>query len=195
MKASHKKNMKHRLLPLCLSFLKIGTFTFGGGYAMIPLIAKEIVDKYQWITDEEMLDIFSVAECTPGVIAINCATFVGYRVAGFWGALLSTLCVSLPAFFIICIISLFLESFKNLQWVAYAFKGIRIGIILLLAMAVFKIGRTLTVSIFSITIVIGAFLVSALTNINTIFILLGAIVIGIFYNILRIKMNDMREKS
>ena len=72
---------------------------------MIPLISKEIVDKHQWISDEEMLDIFAIAECTPGVIAVNCATFVGYKVAGFWGALLSTLCVTIPAFIIICIIS------------------------------------------------------------------------------------------
>jgi chromate transporter len=194
MKELHKKELKRRLVSLCLSFLKIGAFTFGGGYAMIPLISKEVVDKHQWITDEEMIDIFSIAECTPGVIAINCATFVGYKVAGFWGALLSTLCVSLPAFIIICVISVFIESFKNLQWAAYAFKGIRIGIILLLAMAVLKIGKTLTYDIFTIVIIIAAFLISALTNINTIFILLGAVITGIVYHILKIKMIDMRKR-
>lgn len=176
------EDVKRRLICLCISFLKIGAFTFGGGYAMIPLISKEIVDKHQWISDEEMLDIFAIAECTPGVIAVNCATFVGYKVAGFWGALLSTLCVTIPAFIIICIISLFFESFKNILWVSYAFKGIRVGIIILLSMAILKISKYIKFNIFACLVLFSAFILSAFTNINTIYILLGSAALGIMYN-------------
>ncbi|MEL7569746.1 MAG: chromate transporter [Eubacteriaceae bacterium] len=183
MKLSYKE-IKSRLICLCISFLKIGAFTFGGGYAMIPLISKEVVDRHQWITDEEMIDIFSIAECTPGVIAVNCATFVGYKVAGFWGALLSTVCVVLPAFIIICIISLFFESFKNILWVSYAFKGIRVGIIILLAMAVIKIGKYVKFNIFACIILAAAAILSAATDVNTIYILLGSAALGIIYNLI-----------
>lgn len=176
------EELKSRLICLSISFLKIGAFTFGGGYAMIPLISKEVVDKHKWITDEEMIDIFSIAECTPGVIAVNCATFVGYKVAGFWGSLLSTICVIFPALTIICIISLFFEAFKNILWVSYAFKGIRAGIIMLLAMAVFKIAKYVKFNIFVYVILAMAFILSAFTDINTIYILLGAAIIGIIYN-------------
>jgi chromate transporter len=179
-----KTELKERLVCLCVSFLKIGAFTFGGGYAMIPLISKEVVEKHCWMTDEEMIDIFAIAECTPGVIAVNCATFVGYKVAGFWGSLLSTICVVLPAFIIICIISLFIEPFKNLLWVAYAFKGIRVGIIILLIMAVLKISKYVSFNIFGIIILIAAFSLSAFTDINTVFILLGSVAAGIIYNVI-----------
>ncbi len=175
-----------RFAALAKSFLKIGAFTFGGGYAMIPLISREMVEKHGWLTDKEMLDIFAVAECTPGVIAVNCATFVGYKVAGYAGATLATICVVFPAFVIISIISLFVHAFKNLEWVAYAFSGIRVGIIILLFMALLKFVKHIDKNIFSILLIAAAFLLSAFTTINTIWLLMGAIVLGIFINLYKV---------
>lgn len=113
---------------LFLSFLKIGLFTFGGGYAMISVIQDTCVDKKQWISHDEMMDITIIAESTPGPIAINCATYVGYKTAGFTGAVTATLGIVLPSFFIIYIISQFLDSFLEYPVISSAFKGIRIGV-------------------------------------------------------------------
>ena len=125
-------NKFSKALQLFLTFLKIGAFTFGGGYAMIPIIQKEIVEKRKWITDDDILEIIAIAESTPGPIAINSATFVGYRVAGFFGAFFSTLGVVLPSFVIILLISFVLREFQHIKAVQYAFNGIRAGVLALL---------------------------------------------------------------
>ncbi len=115
------------LVPkLFFSMLKIGLFTFGGGYAMIALLEREFVDKKKWLGKDEFLDMVAIAESTPGPVAINGATYVGYTVAGFFGALLSTVAVCIPSFVIIYIISLFFDAFLSLTYVAYAFEGIRV---------------------------------------------------------------------
>lgn len=116
------------LLELFLTFAKIGCFTFGGGYAMAALIEDACVDKKEWITHDEMMNVMVMAESTPGPIAINCATYVGYRKAGFAGALISTIGMVLPSFLIIYIISRFLDNFLEISWVAKAFQGIRIAV-------------------------------------------------------------------
>ncbi len=115
------------ILKLLLSFLKIGLFTFGGGYAMIPLIQREMVEKHQWITSDELLEMVAISESTPGPIAVNIATFVGYRVGGVLGSFCATVGVILPAFFIIVVISLAIKKFENLKMVRYGFMGIRAG--------------------------------------------------------------------
>ena len=109
--------MKHMPihLKLFLVFFKIGLFTFGGGYAMIPLIHRETVEGNQWIDDETMLNMLAIAESTPGPVAINSATFIGHRVAGFWGALCATLGVTLPSFLVISILSLFIMQYKKIK--------------------------------------------------------------------------------
>lgn len=126
------------LWKLFFTFLKIGAFTFGGGYAMIPLIQKEAVENQKWVTDEDILNVVAIAESTPGPIAINAATFVGYQVAGFAGSLAATLGVVLPSFVLILILSYVLQQFQDLKVVAYAFKGIRVGVIVLLLKALWK---------------------------------------------------------
>ena len=121
------------LLSLFLTFAKIGLFTFGGGgYAMISLIENVCVNRKHWITHEDMMNITVIAESTPGPIAINCATFVGYRQKGLAGALAATIGVALPSFVIIYLISMFLDSFLEIAWIASAFKGIRIAVGLLI---------------------------------------------------------------
>ncbi len=116
------------LLDLFLSFAKIGLFTFGGGYAMIALIEDVCVDKKRWITHDDMMNVAVIAESTPGPIAINCATYVGYQQHGLSGAAAATIGIVLPSFCIIYLISLFLDGFLEIEWIAHAFKGIKIAV-------------------------------------------------------------------
>ena len=118
----------HILLDLFLTFAKVGLFTFGGGYAMIAIIENACVEQKKWITHDEMMDMTVIAESTPGPIAINCATYVGYRKRGLWGAMMATLGIVLPSFLIIYIIAQFLDSFLTYPLVAQAFSGIKIGV-------------------------------------------------------------------
>ncbi len=118
----------HILLELFLTFARIGLFTFGGGYAMISIIENHCVEKKKWITHEEMMNMTVIAESTPGPIAINCATFTGYKKAGFTGALVATLGMTLPSFVIIFLISVFLDDFLEITVVANAFRGIKIAV-------------------------------------------------------------------
>ena len=122
-----------RLWELFTTFAKIGVFTFGGGYAMISLITATCVEEKKWLSQEEMMNLTVVAESTPGPIAINCATFVGYRHGGFWGSVAATLGVVTPSFFIIWLISMFLDNVLEIGWIASAFRGIRacVGVLIL----------------------------------------------------------------
>lgn len=133
---------KHILLDLLLTFMKIGLFTFGGGYAMISVIENNCVEKKKWITHDDMMNVTVVAESTPGPIAINCATFVGFRQAGFPGALTATAGTVLPSFLIIYVISMFLNNFLEIPLIANAFKGIKVGVgILILDAAITMIRK------------------------------------------------------
>jgi Chromate transport protein ChrA len=125
------------LSSLILTFMKIGLFTFGGGYAMISLIDSECVEKRKWLTHDELMNITVIAESTPGPIAINCATYVGYRQAGFLGAILSTIGIVFPSFVVIYLISLFFDNILEITVVANAFRGIKIAVgVLILSVAV-----------------------------------------------------------
>lgn len=129
------------LLRLFWSFLQIGMFTFGGGYAMLPLIQREIIDVNGWLSTEQFLDIVAVAEMTPGPIAINSATFVGYRVAGVLGSLVATFGVVLPSFIIVLIIAVLFKRYKHLSGVQAASKGIRSAVVALIALAIWSFGK------------------------------------------------------
>ena len=132
----------HILLDLFLTFAKIGMFTFGGGYAMISMIEHTCVEKKQWITHDEMMNVTVIAESTPGPIAINCATFTGYKQSGFIGALIATLGMIVPSFLVIYLISMFLDNFLELTLIACAFKGIKLAVgILILDAAVTMIKK------------------------------------------------------
>ena len=132
---------RHVLFELLLTFMKIGLFTFGGGYAMIPMIEGICVEEKKWITSDEMLNITVIAESTPGPIAINCATFVGYQQAGFAGALAATLGIVLPSFAVIYAISLCLDNFLEITVIANAFRGIKAAVGLLIIDAAIKMIR------------------------------------------------------
>lgn len=173
-----KENKK---LELFLTFLKIGAFTFGGGYAMIPLIQKEVCENKKWLTDDDILEIVAIAESTPGPIAINSATFVGYRTAGFFGAMCATLGVVLPSFLIITIISMVLREFSSYRAVKYAFFGIRAGVLALIIKALISMYKKCPKNIFSYCIAAVAFIFAAFTDINAVFIIIGCAVAGLIY--------------
>ena len=123
------------------SFFKVGICTFGGGYAMLPVLQREIVDKKNWVTEEEVLDYYAVGQCTPGVIAVNTATFVGYKYLGVWGGIACTIGFVLPSFIIILSIAAVLTNFAELSVVMNAFAGIRVCVCVLILNAVLKLWK------------------------------------------------------
>ncbi|MGN0254800.1 MAG: chromate transporter, partial [Chordicoccus sp.] len=140
------------LKTLFLTFLKIGAFTFGGGYAMIALLTAEFVEKKKWLTSEEFLDMVAVAESTPGPVAVNSATYIGYRIAGVTGAAVSTFAVCLPSFITIFVISLFFDQFLALKYVQYAFDGIQVCVVYLILSAGIRMLKQLSKNALNIVI-------------------------------------------
>ncbi len=172
------------IADLFLTFAKIGCFTFGGGYAMIALIENACVEEKKWIDHDDMMNITVIAESTPGPIAINCATFVGYRQAGFAGALAATLGIILPSFLIIFGISRFLDHFLEITWVARAFQGIKIAVGILIVDAGIKMLKKMKKKAFPEIIAGCAFLMVAASEIfgfhvSVIVLLIAAGSIGI----------------
>ena len=175
-----------KALKLFTTFLKIGAFTFGGGYAMIPLIQHEVAEKNKWITDEDILEIVAIAESTPGPIAINSATFFGYRVCGVLGSLVSTLGVVLPSFIIILTISFVLAAFQEFRAVQYAFMGIRAGVLALVLKALISMFKKCPKGWVSYTVIAFAALIGILTNINVFLIIIASALFGLVtYSVLR----------
>ena len=175
-------SMKEKLktaAALFASFVKIGLFTFGGGYAMIPLIQKEISEKKKWIDDREILDVVAIAESTPGPIAINAATFVGFKVGGFLGAFAATVGVVLPSFVIIYAVSFVLRKFSDLKAVRYAFLGVRAGVLALIIKALVSMYKQCQKSAVGYVIMFSAFALAAFTDINVIFVIVGCAVVGL----------------
>jgi len=153
------------ILDLFLTFAKIGLFTFGGGYAMISMIEDCCVEKKKWITHDEMMNITVIAESTPGPIAINCATFIGYKQSGIIGALFTTFGIVLPSFVVIFIISIFLDSFLELTIIASAFKGIKIGVGILIVDAGITMVKKMKKKILSEVIMVCSLIAMLLINI------------------------------
>lgn len=182
-----------KYLELFLSFFKTGLFTFGGGYAMISLLEVEFVERKKWIEHDEFMDVVVIAESTPGPIAINSATYIGYKVAGVGGSVLSTLGVCLPSFIIIYLISLFFDRFLAIEAVAAAFRGIQVAVVYLIFQAGLKMLRKMKKSPLTVALVAvaaGALITLTLFSVkfSTVFyILIGAFVGVIYYLITRIR--------
>ncbi len=175
---------KSTIPELFLTFFRIGLFTFGGGYAMISILDDTCVSRKKWITSDEMLDMTVVAESTPGPVAINCATYVGYRRRGLAGAVAATLGVVLPSFFIILLISFFLNRFLEIKWVAGAFRGIRLAVGIIIADAGIKLIKKIKMKPLAVVILVCAaalMLVSEFLSLHipTFVMLAGAAVVGI----------------
>lgn len=179
-----KKQYFKRLWQLFATFFKIGAFTFGGGYAMIPLIQREVSEKRKWITDEEILEIVAIAESTPGPIAINSATFVGYKACGFWGSFACTLGVVLPSFLIILCISGVLELVQDYKAVKYAFMGIRAGVLALILKALIKMYKACPKGIVSCIVMGLSFVLAAIVKIDVIIVVICCAIIGLVSSVL-----------
>ena len=170
-----------KVLRLFLVMVKIGLFTFGGGYAMIALLESELVAKRNWLEKDEFLDMVAVAESTPGPVAVNMATFIGYRQGGVAGAAFSTIGVCLPSFLIIFGISFFFDAFLSLSYVSYAFKGIRVCVIYLILSSGWKLLKTMERTPFSLLLfgtVFSAILIFSLLSVrfsSVLYILLSAL--------------------
>lgn len=167
------------LLQVFLSFFKIGAFTFGGGYAMIPLIQNEAVEKRGWVTDDDILEVIAIAESTPGPIAINSATFVGYRAAGVLGSVCATLGVVLPSFVFILAISFILKQFQDIKAVQYAFQGIRAGVLALLCKSLWTMYKKSPKGWAAYIVMAAAFVLTAIVDVNVIFVIIGCAVFGL----------------
>ena len=183
-----KETLK-RIFQVFFTFFRIGAFTFGGGYAMIPLIQNEAVEKHHWVTDDDILEIIAIAESTPGPIAINSATFVGYRAAGILGSVAATLGVVLPSFVIILALSFVLEAFQELPAVQYAFFGIRAGVLALLCKALWTMYKKSPKGWMGYLVMGAALVLTAINKfgifkINMIFVIIGCAVFGLVTSLL-----------
>lgn len=167
-------------LDLFLTFSKIGLFTFGGGYAMIPLIQREIVETKQWIDDDDILEILAIAESTPGPIAINAATFVGYRICGTFGAFCATTGVVLPSFFIILGLSYIIREFQEIRPVQYAFMGIRAGVLALVMKALWSMYQQCPKGLSSYFLMAAAFIAVAVFDLSIFPVFICCALIGLF---------------
>lgn len=176
-----------KYLQLFWAFFKIGLFTFGGGYAMISIIYKESVEKNKWISEADMNNIVVVAESTPGPIAINSATFIGYKVGKFWGAFLSVLGVILPSFIIITLISIFYDAFNSVLVIQYAFEGIRAAIIILMIEAVIKLAKPLRKNAIFYSLLFSSFVLNYFFGVSAFILILIAVAIGVFREMFSIK--------
>ena len=172
------------LLAILLSMLKIGCFAFGGGYAIIALLENEFISKRNWIDHEEFLDVVAIAESTPGPIAINVATYIGYKLKGFIGAVVATVGMCLPSFVIMYLVSLFYEQFMEITLVAAAFKGIQICVVYLIASAGLKMLKKMkktsqNVIVFSVTCIGMIFCTLFDIRISSVWFILAAGVLGL----------------
>ena len=166
-------------LQLFLSFLQIGLFSFGGGYAAMPLIQGQVVTAHHWLSMEEFTDLITISQMTPGPIAINTATFVGYQVCGTLGAFCATLGVVLPSFLVIYAVSFVLRQFSDLAVVQYAFNGIRAGVLALLLKALLSMYRQSPKGAVSYAVMAGAFVLTAFCGVDAVLVILASATVGL----------------
>lgn len=173
------------IISLFTAFFKIGIMTFGGGIAMLPVLEREVVDKHKWATREEMLDYYAVSQCTPGIIAVNVATFIGHKIKGIWGGIIATIGVVCPSYIIITLIASFLKAFASLSFVDSAFKGIRVAVCALVTATVLKLIKNSVKDIFGAVFAVLVFLSVVFLDVSPVIIVLIAIVLGISINLIK----------
>ena len=163
---------------LFCTFAKVGVMTFGGGYAMLPILQREVVDKKGWATEEELMDYFAIGQCTPGIIAVNNATFIGQKLKGVAGGIFATLGVVFPSLIIIMLLAGAIEAFSHLVWVQHAFGGIRICVCILILNAVTKLFKKAVIDKATLALFLVIALGSYFTPISPVLFVLGAGIIG-----------------
>ena len=169
------------LWDLFRAFFTIGALTFGGGYAMLPMLEREIVNKHKWATQEELLNYFAIGQCTPGVIAVNTATFVGSKVKGVIGGVVATLGVVAPSILIITVIAMVLQSFMDIIWVQNAFAGIRVAVVALITASVVKLFKSNVKTHWHIALAVIAFIVVALLKLSPVYVVVGCAVLSFIF--------------
>lgn len=189
------------LWQIFLSFFKIGPVTFGGGYAMIPLIEREVVSRRKWVKVEDVTDVFAVSESVPGAIAINSATFIGYRIAGVRGAIAAMTGVLLPTFLIVIGLSISFLYFKDHPKMVAAFVGIRPAIVALIAFAGYKIGKMAVIDKTTLTLVVVTVLLLLVVHLHPVLIIVSGAAVGILLVVIKgklgytIKLDNHHEKD
>ena len=167
------------LIDMFLTFAKVGVMTFGGGYAMLPILQREVVENKGWATEEELMDYFAIGQCTPGVIAVNTATFIGQKLKGTLGAIFATLGVVFPSLVIISLLAGVIEAFSHLTWVQNAFGGIRVCVCVLIVNAVVKLYKKAVVDVPTFLIFLLVAGCSVLFDVSPVIFVLVAAVVGI----------------
>ena len=167
------------LFEMFLAFAKVGVMTFGGGYAMLPILQREIVDNKGWATEEELMDYFAIGQCTPGVIAVNTATFIGHKNKGVLGGIFATLGVVFPSILIITLLAGVIDAFSHIVWVQHAFGGIRVCVCVLILNAIVKLLQKAVVDIPTFLIFLAVTAGSLFLNISSVIFVLLAAVLGI----------------
>lgn len=162
------------LFDLFWTFCKIGALTFGGGYAMLPIIQREIVENKKWSTEKEILDYYAVGQCTPGVIAVNTATFIGYKLRGITGGIIATIGVVFPSLIIILTIASFLQNFADMAIVQSAFAGIRVAVVALIITTVIKLLKSSVKDYLGSIIAIITFIISAFIGLSPVYVVIAA---------------------
>ena len=177
----------NKKLDLFVTFFRIGAFTFGGGYAMLPMLQREVVERRGWATEEELIDYYAIGQCTPGIIAVNTATFIGNKNRGVIGGIAATLGVVFPSIVIITIIAAFISNFSELQVVKDAFAGIRVCVFVLILNAVIKLGKASVKDAVTLCICLAVLLGSVLLDLSPIVFVVIAALAGIVAKVLLAK--------
>lgn len=188
------ENKKQLLWRLFYVFFKIGLFTFGGGYAMLPLIQREVVENNKWIDEDTLMDVFAISESTPGPVAINSATFIGYNIMGFWGSLCATFGVVLPSVIVIVAISGFYVTFRSNVWVDYAFRGVQAAVCVLLINNVIKLVKKYKKNSFALVTALISFILMAVFNVKAIYIIITCMILGIISVRFNISLKEDDDK-
>ena len=167
------------LWDLYLTWFKMGLFTFGGGYAMLPMIQKEVIDKHHWATEEEIMNYYAIGQCTPGIIAVNTATFVGYYLKGVVGGVIATLGVISPSVIIITVIAALISNFMEIEMVKHALLGINVAVCALMIKSISGLWKKSIKNIGSFTVFAIALLLSVLTDISTVYLVMLSGILGV----------------
>ncbi len=175
------------LWTLFFTFAKIGAFTFGGGYAMLPMLQKELVENHGWVTEEELADYFAIGQCTPGVIAVNTATFSGYKIKKIPGAIFATLGVIFPSIVIILILAAFLANFASFEVVKHAFAGIRVAVCILIFSSVVKLGKKSLKNWLAWVIFAVIFLLALFSGVPTVLLVVITALFGFIMSLIRVR--------
>ena len=173
------KEKLRTLWDLFSIFFKIGSCTFGGGIAMLPILERELAEKRNWTTSDELLDYFAIGQSTPGIIAVNVATFIGYKRAGLIGGCVATFGMVFPSIIIITLIAKFISNFSEIEWVQKALKGINVAVAAILTSAVYKFSKKSVKNLFGFLLLVIAFLLIFVFNVGTAYVIFGSAILGV----------------